>query len=97
VEAHSRDLQLEVKDPGWVHAVKEGLEGAELTVRQAAICRYAEKLTRAPTAMTREDLDALRRAGLDDADLLDLVQIVGFFNYINRVADALGVPPEPDW
>ncbi len=47
--------------------------------------------------MNRADLDALRAVGLADADILDLVQVVGYFNYINRVADALGVPPEPDW
>ena len=46
--------------------------------------------------MTREDLAPLRREGLSDVDILDLVQIVSYFNYINRVADALGVPEEID-
>ena len=47
--------------------------------------------------MTPADLDALRAHGLADADLLDLVQVIGFFNSINRVVDALGVPDEPEW
>ena len=69
---------------------------ASLTPRQAALCDYAEKLTRAPARMTEEDLAPLRAAGLTDTDILDAVQVIGYFNYINRVADALGVDPEPE-
>ena len=35
--------------------------------------------------------------GLGDVDVHDAAQVVGYFNYINRVADALGVDPEPEW
>ena len=41
-------------------------------------------------------LDGLRRHGFSDEDILDAVQIIGFFNYYTRLADALGVDPEPD-
>lgn len=47
--------------------------------------------------MSRDDLDALRAEGLSDADLLDAVEVVAYFNYINRIAQALGVDPEPEW
>lgn len=46
--------------------------------------------------MSRSDVEGLRRAGFPDEDIHDIVQIVSFFNYINRVADALGIPPEPE-
>ncbi len=46
--------------------------------------------------MTREDCDALRASGLADADILDAVEVISYFNYINRVADALGVDHEPE-
>lgn len=59
-----------------------------------ALCAYAEKLTRAPTEMGEPDVARLRAAGLDDVAIHDATQIIGFFNYINRVADALGVEPE---
>lgn len=70
---------------------------AELTSRQRALCDFAIKLTRTPGAMQRDDLDALRTHELSDADVLDVVQVISYFNYINRVANALGVPPEEDW
>ena len=79
-----------------VEAVGTDWRDADLDDRGRALCEYAEKLTRAPADMTQEDLAPLRREGLSDVDILDLVQIVSYFNYINRVADALGVPEEID-
>lgn len=61
-----------------------------------ALCQFAEKLTQTPSQMTREDCDALRAAGLTDRDILDAVEVISYFNYINRVADALGIDPEPE-
>jgi uncharacterized peroxidase-related enzyme len=53
-------------------------------------------VTRTPSAVRRQDIDTLRRHGLDDRDVLDAVEVIAYFNYINRVADALGVDPEPE-
>lgn len=44
--------------------------------------------------MGPDDIERLRRSGFDDRGIHDAVQIIGFFNYITRVADALGVEPE---
>jgi alkylhydroperoxidase family enzyme len=52
---------------------------------------YVEKLTLAPARAEREDLDALRAAGFDDRGILQINLIASWFNYINRVADGLGV------
>ncbi len=46
--------------------------------------------------MSPADLDKLRAAGLSDRAILDAVQVISYFNYINRVADGLGVDPEPE-
>lgn len=70
---------------------------AQLTERQRALCEFAEKLTRTPSGMIPADLQVLRRFGFSDAAILDVVQVIAYFNYINRVADALGVDPEPEW
>ena len=67
---------------------------ADLTPADRALCAFAEKLSLKPRASTASDVDRLREHGLDDRAIHDAVQIIGFFNYINRVADALGVEPE---
>ncbi len=68
---------------------------AELTPADRALCDYAVKLTLAPGAMTERDVDGLRGHGFDDAAITVAVQVIGYFNYINRVADGLGVDDEP--
>lgn len=67
---------------------------APLNETDRALCAYAEKLTQQPAAMGEADVSQLRAAGLDDVAIHDATQIIGFFNYINRVADALGVERE---
>ena len=46
--------------------------------------------------MGREALNPLRDAGLDDRAILDLVQVIAYFNFVNRLADGLGVELEPE-
>lgn len=60
------------------------------------MCKFAELLTRSSAAVRPRDLDTLRKHKLDDRDILDAVQVISYFNYINRVADALGVDAEPE-
>ena len=70
---------------------------AELTPSQRALLLYAEKLTLTPAAMERADVEALRASSFSDRDILDINQIVGYFAYVNRLADGLGVPLEDFW
>lgn len=67
----------------------DGLETLE--PRLSNIVRHAEKLTDVPGAMTESDLGELRAVGLSDKDILDLTLIVGYFNFVNRIAVGLGV------
>jgi alkylhydroperoxidase family enzyme len=53
-------------------------------------------VTRAPGALLARHLDPLREQGLSDRDILDAVEVISYFNYINRIADALGIDPEPE-
>jgi len=46
--------------------------------------------------MTRKDVDALRAAGFNDADVLAIAEVVGYYAYVNRIADGLGVELEAD-
>jgi alkylhydroperoxidase family enzyme len=52
---------------------------------------FAVRLTQNSSRMTPDDLDRLRRLGFDDRGILQITLIAAWFNYINRVADALGV------
>lgn len=52
---------------------------------------FARRLTKDSEGLRRVDLDKLRAEGLDDASIVDLVAVVGYFNFINRVAHGLGV------
>lgn len=52
--------------------------------------------TRAPATLREQDVETLRQHGLTDRDILDAVEVIAYFNYINRVADALGIDPEPE-
>lgn len=58
---------------------------------------YTEKLTREPWTMCETDVYALRAAGFDDAGILDINQVTGYYAYVNRLADGLGVELENFW
>ncbi len=68
-----------------------GLDGAT-----TALLAFAERIARRPHTCGPEDVATLRAAGWDDRAIHDAVQVAAYFNYINRVADALGVEPE-EW
>jgi uncharacterized peroxidase-related enzyme len=78
-----------------VAAVRENYQRAELTATDRAMLDFAVKLAGDPRAMTRGDVEALRAAGFDDTAIHDIVQVAGFFSYYNRLADGLGIDPEP--
>lgn len=78
----------------YVHALARDWRSAPLTEIDRALCEYAAKLTQTPFAMAPTDLEQLRTKGLDDRAIHDATQVIGYFNYINRVAEALGVEPE---
>jgi uncharacterized peroxidase-related enzyme len=58
---------------------------------------YAVKLTARPATVMEEDVVALREAGFTDAEILDICQITAYFNFVNRMADGLGVELEANW
>jgi alkylhydroperoxidase family enzyme len=67
-----------------------------VTPRERALLGYAARLTRLVPPMTEDDLRPLRLAGLVDDEIRDLAQVVGYFNYVNRHTEGLGVRLEPD-
>lgn len=91
VNHHAASLRQYIDDDDTLNMLMmaDGLETLE--PRLSNIVRHAEKLTTAPGAMTESDLGELRAEGLSDKDILDLTMIVGYFNFVNRIAMGLGV------
>lgn len=84
----------------FVHAVARDWRSAPLASADRALCEFAAKLTHHQHEMAPSDLQALRAHGFSDRAIHDAVQVIAYFNYITRVADALGVEPEdfiPRW
>lgn len=70
---------------------------ADITGEEMAMLVYAEKLTGDNCHVTREDFNKLKAAGFEDDQILDLVQVTAYFNYVNRLACGLGVELEHYW
>lgn len=102
MRAHAHDLRAEVdpaSSPELADALVDGIardwRTANLSAPDRALAAFAAYLTSSPADLRREHVDALRAVGFDDIAIHDATQIVGYFNYINRVAEALGVDLEP--
>ncbi len=74
--------------------VKQDWRSAGLDAATGALLAFAERLTGRPAEISSSDIDDLRQAGFADRAIHDAVQVISYFNYINRVADGLGVDPE---
>ena len=85
-------------DEGFVKALVEDYENAPLVPQDRVMLDYVGVLTKDATRVTPSHHKKLRQAGFDDRAILQITLIASWFNYINRVADALGVgrgPAEP--
>ncbi len=94
--AHSEDLRSEVRNDELAVAIASDFRRAAVPPGEMALLEYAERLTTAPASIRQADVQRLRGAGWSDRAISDAVQIIGYFNYINRVADGLGVDLEPE-
>jgi uncharacterized peroxidase-related enzyme len=74
-----------------VASLKEDYTRAPISEQDRVMLDYVVKLTKDATKVTPEDHERLRAAGFDDRGILQITLIASWFNYINRVADALGV------
>lgn len=90
------DLRDEIEEQDLADRIAVDWRSAGLDPADIALCEYAEKLTREPAAVGPDDIARLRAVGLDDAGISSATQVVAYFNYINRIAEGLGVPEE-DW
>jgi uncharacterized peroxidase-related enzyme len=78
-------------DKELVDALKRDYTSAPITDQERVMLDYVVKLTKDATQIHKDDHQHLRTAGFDDKAILQITLIAAWFNYINRVADALGV------
>jgi uncharacterized peroxidase-related enzyme len=77
-----------------VAALERDYKTAPVTPKERIMLDYVVTLTKDATQVRKEDHERLRAAGFDDQAILQITLIASWFNYINRVADALGVGRE---
>lgn len=81
-------------DQVLVDALKTNWRSASLTAADRQMLTYAEKLTLTPWEMVEADVIALREVGFSDGAILDINQVTGYYAFVNRLADGLGVELE---
>ena len=116
MQSHANDLRAEVdrdwetlsatpkpddaRLDAFVHQAVADWRRLPLRAGVAGLLEFAEKVTQRAAECRETDIERLRAAGWDDLAIHDAVQVVAYFNYINRIAEALGVAEEeglPGW
>lgn len=97
---HFANARRLIADPPRSQAVWDALAAAEpqraFEGKELALLRYARKLTADVAGMEKSDIEALRSAGCDDGEILEVNQVCAYFNYSNRLLNGLGVTTEGD-
>jgi uncharacterized peroxidase-related enzyme len=94
IESHAEFLRRVTLDKELVEALEKDYTTAPITPQERVMLDYVVKLTKDATKCWKDDIEGLRAAGFDDRGILQITLIASWFNYINRVADALGVGRE---
>lgn len=88
------------KDGDFVKKLLSDPDSVPLDPADRAILKFVEKMTLMPSQMTAADVQSLRDVGFSDENVLEICGVAAFFNYVARIADALGIELEEhysDW
>ena len=94
---HGAGLLRVTKDKALVEQITQDYRRAKISPQEVAMLDYSVKLTKDPSSMKETDVEKLHQAGFSDSAILDIAQITGYFNFVNRLADGLGVELEDYW
>ena len=95
--SHGAVLRVRSRDEVLADTIVANYRAADLPPRQRAMLDFAVKITLASDTCSDEDIDHLRSVGFSDEDIMDIIQVAGFFNYSNRVANALEMRPNREF
>ena len=100
VDHHHVGMTRALGDPDRAARIRTALDerrpDAAFPPREAAALDYARRLTETPASLTERDIDALRRHGWSDGEILEINQVVAYFSYANRTVLGLGVDTRGD-
>jgi uncharacterized peroxidase-related enzyme len=95
--AHGAACRLRTKDPILVDKLLTNYRIADLDPRERVMLDFAVKVTEASARVGEEDLEALRRAGWTDEDIMHITEIAAMFNYTGRLANTVGLIANPEY
>jgi len=87
---HGEALNNFWKDEARIEQLKTDYNHCELTNKELALAKYADKMTKNPSAMTQLDIDQLKEIGWSDRAVLDAAMVISYFNFVNRMVLGLG-------
>lgn len=97
---HFQGMRRSLEDDARAFAIRDAIEADRLhkvfDEMEMVMMSYAETLTRKPSTVSERHIATLRGVGLDDAEILELNQVISYFNYANRVASGLGVDTDSE-
>jgi uncharacterized peroxidase-related enzyme len=101
VEHHFAGMKRLMRDDARAAGLRSAVDARDIAAmpldpRQKEAMRYAEHLARTPETMAEADVKALRKAGWDDGEILEINQVVSYFCYANRTVLGLGCTTEGD-
>jgi len=96
MESHEPDLLDEIHDQEKVIRIQEDYTQVDFDPATRTLLDFAARLTQNVKGMSKDDIESLRAKGFTDEAILDAVHLISYFNFINRVLDALGAGPEPN-
>ncbi|RMF07631.1 MAG: peroxidase [Alphaproteobacteria bacterium] len=90
-EAHTRVAELLGVDPDVILALRKDVEGAPVREKERPLFAYAKKMTLAPSTLSKTDAERVFKAGWNDRDLHDVINVICIFNFINRFVLGHGI------
>ena len=94
MESHAEFLRRVTLDDDLIAALREDYKSAPISKAEHVMCEYVVQLTKDAVKITPTYHEKLRAVGFDDTAILQITLIASWFNYINRVADGLGIGRE---
>ena len=91
VAHHSDALNRYWRDSARVEQFSKNFRGLDLPERMRVILEYAEALTLSPARVLEAHVQAMKEAGLSDSEVLTVNLVVSYFNFVNRIAEGLGI------